>query len=87
MAVNVTELHAVEGFADDETVTRLEASGQIVLRYHGDNPSGSVMAIAGVCNEAGNVMGLMPHPEHAVEAMLGGVDGAKIFQSIIESVR
>jgi phosphoribosylformylglycinamidine synthase len=74
-------------FADDETVTRLEASGQIVLRYHGENPSGSVMAIAGVCNEAGNVMGLMPHPEHAVDPLLGSGDGALILASLVDAAR
>jgi phosphoribosylformylglycinamidine (FGAM) synthase-like amidotransferase family enzyme len=51
------------------------------------NPNGSMRAIAGVANERFNVFGLMPHPEHAVERMLGGEDGRKIFQSIIEGAR
>jgi phosphoribosylformylglycinamidine synthase subunit PurQ / glutaminase len=61
----------------------LEASGQVVLRYApGENPNGSLRDIAGVCNEAGNVMGLMPHPEHAVDALVGGsADGLKLFAS------
>jgi phosphoribosylformylglycinamidine synthase I len=61
----------------------LEASGQVVLRYApGENPNGSLRDIAGVCNEAGNVMGLMPHPEHAVDELVGGsADGLKLFAS------
>ena len=62
---------------------RLEANGQVVLRYApGENPNGSLRDIAGVCNEAGNVMGLMPHPEHAVDELVGGsADGLKLFAS------
>jgi phosphoribosylformylglycinamidine synthase len=62
---------------------RLEASGQVVLRYApGENPNGSLRDIAGVCNEAGNVVGLMPHPEHAVDELVGGsADGLKLFAS------
>jgi phosphoribosylformylglycinamidine synthase len=62
---------------------RLEAGGQVVLRYApGENPNGSLRDIAGVCNEAGNVMGLMPHPEHAVDELVGGsADGLKLFAS------
>jgi phosphoribosylformylglycinamidine synthase subunit PurQ / glutaminase len=59
---------------------------QVVLRYR-DNPNGSVDAIAGVCNERGNVMGLMPHPEHAVDPLLGSADGALILASLVESAR
>jgi phosphoribosylformylglycinamidine synthase len=59
---------------------------QIVLRY-GDNPNGSIDDIAGVCNEAGNVMGLMPHPEHAVDPLLGSDDGALILASLVDSAR
>ncbi len=54
---------------------------QVVLRYL-DNPNGSVDGIAGVCNEAGNVMGLMPHPEHAVDPLTGSTDGLTIFESM-----
>ena len=62
---------------------RLEANGQVVLRYAPvENPNGSLRDIAGVCNEAGNVMGLMPHPEHAVDELVGGsADGLKLFAS------
>jgi phosphoribosylformylglycinamidine synthase len=59
---------------------------QVVLRYV-DDVNGSVDAIAGVCNWAGNVMGLMPHPEHAVDPLLGSADGALIFASLVESAR
>jgi phosphoribosylformylglycinamidine synthase subunit PurQ / glutaminase len=62
---------------------QLEGNGQVVLRYApGENPNGSLRDIAGVCNEAGNVMGLMPHPEHAVDELVGGsADGLKLFAS------
>src|SRR5205085_11536304 len=59
---------------------------QIVLRYL-DNPNGSVDGIAGVCNEAGNVMGLMPHPEHAVDPLLGSDDGALLLASLVDAAR
>jgi phosphoribosylformylglycinamidine synthase len=57
-----------------------------VLRYV-DNPNGSVEDIAGVCNEAGNVMGLMPHPEHAVDPLLGSTDGALLLGSLVDAAR
>ena len=60
--------------------------GQVVLRYV-DNPNGSVDDIAGVCNEAGNVMGLMPHPEHAVDPLLGSDDGALLLASLVDAAR
>jgi phosphoribosylformylglycinamidine synthase subunit PurQ / glutaminase len=60
----------------------LEASGQVVLRYAtGNRPNGSARDIAGVSNAAGNVVGLMPHPEHAVDPLTGSVDGLKLFSS------
>jgi phosphoribosylformylglycinamidine synthase len=59
---------------------------QVVLRYV-DNPNGSVGGIAGVCNEAGNVMGLMPHPEHAVDPLLGSDDGALLLASLVDAAR
>lgn len=67
---------------DDETLGRLEANDQIVLRYL-DNPNGSRAEIAGVSNEAGNVVGLMPHPERAVSDLLGSVDGISLLRSLI----
>ena len=66
----------------------LEVSGQIVLRYEpGANPNGSVGDVAGVTNCAGNVMGLMPHPEHAVDPLLGSTDGALILGSFVDAAR
>ena len=67
-------------FADDATLDRLEDEGQVVFRYR-DNPNGSSRAIAGIVNGAGNVLGLMPHPDRAFEADLGSADGARVFQS------
>jgi phosphoribosylformylglycinamidine synthase subunit PurQ / glutaminase len=60
---------------------------QVVLRYAGENPTGSLDGVAGVCNEAGNVMGLMPHPEHAVDPLLGSADGALILGSLVDAAR
>ena len=70
--------------ADPGTLADLEASGQVVLRYAGDNPNGSAYAVAGVCNAAGNVVGLMPHPEHAVDSLTGpSADGLGFFASVV----
>jgi phosphoribosylformylglycinamidine synthase len=71
-------------YADEQTLRAMDESGQVVLRYaSGHNFNGSVQDIAGVRNEAGNVFGLMPHPEHAVEELTGGsTDGLRIFQSM-----
>ena len=69
-------------YADPETLAALETNGQVVFRY-ADNPNGSMHDIAGVTNETGNVLGMMPHPERAVEALLGGTDGLGVFQSLI----
>jgi phosphoribosylformylglycinamidine synthase subunit PurQ / glutaminase len=78
--------------ADAETLAEMDAAGQIVLRYApGENFNGSLHDIAGVCNAEGNVMGLMPHPEHAVDELTGGsADGLKLFESMrltVEGVR
>jgi phosphoribosylformylglycinamidine synthase I len=73
-------------FADADLVTALEANRQIVLRYE-NNPNGSVGDVAAVCNERGNVMGLMPHPEHAVDPLLGSTDGALILRGLAEAAR
>jgi len=67
---------------DDETLHRLQAEDRIVLRY-ADNPNGSVDAIAGIANEAGNVVGLMPHPERASSALLGSEDGLVLLRSLV----
>jgi len=70
-------------YAPEAELDRLEAAGQVLLRYApGHNPNGSLRDIAGVCNEAGNVFGLMPHPEHAVDPLGGSVDGLTIFESM-----
>lgn len=82
-------------FAPPEVLAEMEKDGQIVLRYcdgEGNvtdeaNPNGSLENIAGICNKEGNIFGLMPHPERAVEALLGSEDGQVIFRSIIESVK
>ncbi len=73
-------------YADPETLAELEANGQVVFRYV-DNPNGSVHDIAGVTNAAGNVLGMMPHPERAVEALLGGTDGLGVFHSLIQQTK
>jgi phosphoribosylformylglycinamidine synthase subunit PurQ / glutaminase len=73
-------------FADDALLAGLEANGQIVLRYE-DNPNGSVADVAGVVNAERNVMGLMPHPEHAVDPLLGSTDGALILGGLIAAAR
>jgi phosphoribosylformylglycinamidine synthase I len=72
--------------ADAELLAELEANGQVVLRYEA-NPNGSVADIAGVANETKNVFGLMPHPEHAVDPLLGSTDGALILGSLVDSAR
>jgi phosphoribosylformylglycinamidine synthase subunit PurQ / glutaminase len=74
-------------FADAELLAQLQADGQIVLRYDSDNPNGSIDDIAGVVNAEGNVMGLMPHPEHAVDPLLGSADGALILSALMERAR
>jgi phosphoribosylformylglycinamidine synthase I len=80
--------------ADDETLDKLEGEGQVVLRYvHGAgdadeywSPNGAMRAIAGIVNASGNVMGLMPHPERAVDALLGSNDGIGVFESMLARV-
>ena len=77
--------------ADDETINRLESEGQVVFRYVDSageptvesNPNGSMRNIAGIANAAGNVVGLMPHPERAVESLLGSTDGLVLFESML----
>jgi phosphoribosylformylglycinamidine synthase subunit PurQ / glutaminase len=75
-------------YADPGLLADLEAEEQIVLRYEPDaNPNGSVADIAGVVNAAGNVLGLMPHPEHAVDPLLGSGDGALLLASLVDTAR
>lgn len=71
--------------ASAETLDRLEGEGQVVFRYLG-NPNGSERDIAGVINESGNVLGLMPHPERAMELTLGSIDGVRLFESLLAGV-
>ena len=73
-------------FADDELLAELESNGQVALRYE-ENPNGSIDDIAGVTNAEGNVFGLMPHPEHAVDPLLGSTDGASILGSLVDAAR
>ena len=69
-------------FIDEEGLKRLEGEGRVVMRYL-DNPNGALHDIAGIVNDAGNVMGLMPHPERASEKLLGSEDGLRLFQSLL----
>ena len=71
-------------YADDATLDRLESEGRVAFRYV-DNPNGSSRDIAGVLNEAGNVLGLMPHPERAISAELGSEDGTRFWRGVLEA--
>jgi len=82
-------------FAPPDVLARLEANRQVVFRYTSPdgelsdswNPNGSLNAIAGICNERGNVLGMMPHPERACEAILGGTDGLVVLKSVVAAVK
>ena len=71
-------------FADDATLNRLEGDGRIAFRYV-DNPNGSARDIAGIISDSGNVLGMMPHPERVISALLGGMDGAALFKGIVDA--
>ena len=72
---------------DDETLKMLEGEGRIIARYVGENPNGSRNLIAGISNERGNIVGLMPHPEHAIDPLTGpSADGLNFFSSVIKSL-
>lgn len=74
-------------FADAETLARLEDNGRVAFRYaEGTNPNGSINDIAGILNETGNVLGMMPHPENLIEALQGGFDGRGLFESVVTSL-
>jgi phosphoribosylformylglycinamidine synthase subunit PurQ / glutaminase len=74
-------------FADDPELDRMEEEGRIVFRYApGENPNGSVRDIAGVLNDGGNVLGLMPHPEHAVDHLTGSEDGLSLFRALNQHI-
>jgi phosphoribosylformylglycinamidine synthase len=75
-------------FAEAGLIAELDANRQILLRYaSGENPNGAASDVAGICNEGGNVLGLMPHPEHAVDSLLGSTDGALILGSLVDAAR
>ena len=82
-------------FAEPDVIARLESNRQVIFRYTNAagevadeaNPNGSAAAIAGLCNEARNVVGLMPHPERACESILGSADGLVIFESVVQSIK
>lgn len=86
--------HSGNYFADEETLQKLEANKQIIFRYSDENgniteeanPNGSLNNIAGIMNEKGNVLGMMPHPERACELILGSEDGKKIFLSLVKAI-
>jgi phosphoribosylformylglycinamidine synthase subunit PurQ / glutaminase len=69
--------------AEADTLKELEDREQVLFRYGGENPNGSLQAIAGICNSHKNVLGLMPHPERAADRVLGNIDGLGVFQSLI----
>lgn len=82
--INLPIAHADGSYyADQATLDKLEANHQVVFRYAEENPNGSLNNIAGITNEAGNVLGMMPHPERAVEAILGNTDGLRLFKSLL----
>ncbi|TVY06960.1 phosphoribosylformylglycinamidine synthase subunit PurQ [Paenibacillus cremeus] len=75
-------------YCDEATLAELKANNQVVFRYKaGNNPNGSLDDIAGVCNKAGNVVGMMPHPERAISELLGSADGKRMFTSILSTWR
>lgn len=72
-------------FADKETLDKLESEGRVVFRYI-DNPNGSARDIAGIINDSGNVLGLIPHPERVISPLLGGIDGVQFFKGLVEAI-
>ena len=86
--INIPIAHG-EGnyYCDEETLATLKANNQIAFTYAGENPNGSLANIAGIVNEQGNVLGMMPHPERAANEIVGGADGLKLFKSIVKQWR
>ncbi|NPA12260.1 MAG: phosphoribosylformylglycinamidine synthase subunit PurQ [Epsilonproteobacteria bacterium] len=88
--VNIPIAHAEGNYkVDEDTLKRMYDNSQVILKYCDENgnelnPNGSVDSIAGICNETKNVFGLMPHPERAMEEMLGGVDGIKMIEGFLK---
>ncbi len=73
-------------YADPDTLNRLEQNQQVLFRYHGENPNGSLNQIAGICNQQQNVLGMMPHPERAADSVLGSTDGLGLFQGLLQAL-
>lgn len=73
-------------YADADTLAQLEDNGQVLFRYEGDNPNGSLNGIAGICNAKRNVLGMMPHPERASDPQLGNTDGIQLFEGLLSAV-
>ncbi|HYW19630.1 MAG TPA: phosphoribosylformylglycinamidine synthase subunit PurQ [Nodularia sp. (in: cyanobacteria)] len=73
-------------YADSATLSAIEDHGQVLFRYVGENPNGSLNNIAGICNRQGNVLGMMPHPERASDAALGSSNGLRLFQGLLEQI-
>ncbi|GIP34558.1 phosphoribosylformylglycinamidine synthase subunit PurQ [Paenibacillus sp. J2TS4] len=86
--INIPIAHG-EGnyYCDAETLRELQENNQIVFRYCGENPNGSVDNIAGICSKDGRIVGMMPHPERAVNSLLGSEDGTRMFTSILNNWR
>lgn len=86
--INIPIAHG-EGnyYCDEATLATLKANNQIIFTYSGDNPNGSLEDIAGIINEQGNVLGMMPHPERVVDEVVGGADGLALFKSIVKQWR
>ena len=86
--INIPIAHG-EGnyYCDEETLAELKANNQIAFTYEGENPNGSLEDIAGIINEKGNVLGMMPHPERAANEIVGSADGLKLFKSIVKQWR
>lgn len=74
-------------YGNEDTIKQLEDNNQVIFRYYGDNPNGSINNIAGICNAKGNVIGMMPHPERASDPVLGNTDGLGLFKGIGMSQR
>lgn len=70
-------------YADKDTLAAIEDNQQVLFRYYGENPNGSLNNIAGICNREGNVLGMMPHPERAADRSLGGTDGLRLFEGLL----
>jgi len=73
-------------YADADTLAQLEDNNQVVFRYAGENPNGSLNNIAGICNRQGTVLGMMPHPERASDPMLGNTDGIRLFEGVLKEL-